>query len=39
MRHIPGARLVMLDEVGHVPMLEAPGLAAAAQAELFAGKA
>jgi pimeloyl-ACP methyl ester carboxylesterase len=37
-RNIPGARLVMLDGVGHVPMLEAPALAAAAQVELFAGK-
>ena len=37
-RGIPGARQVMLDNVGHVPMLESPARSAAAQRELFAGR-
>lgn len=38
-RSIPDARLLILEEVGHVPMLEAPARAAAAQAELFGRRA
>ncbi|MEO1594370.1 MAG: alpha/beta hydrolase [Pseudomonadota bacterium] len=34
-RAIPGARVVMLERVGHVPMYEAPAATAAAQRALF----